>query len=155
MSLKVIEVYIHELNYRFTLRIFSVLYFCEQAILSFEQMVTNDLYFSDVSCISAVPHSDHHSSVGHIRVQRRHSNVFENFTLQRPDTDTKVKIELEKSLSQEGTKGELEKSLSEKRKSIILTFYMYHPRVLLSSLRTFIIVPLTNSGSACHWRLCL
>lgn len=62
-------------------------------------MVTNDLYFSDVSCVSAVPHSDHHSSVGHIRVQRRHSNVFENFTLQRPDTDTKVKIELEKSLS--------------------------------------------------------
>lgn len=29
MSLKVIEVYIHELNYRFTLWIFSVLYFCE------------------------------------------------------------------------------------------------------------------------------
>lgn len=39
---------------------------------------------------STVPYSDHHSSAGHIRVQRRHSNVFENFTLQRPDTDTKV-----------------------------------------------------------------
>lgn len=55
-----------------------------------ESMATNSSYFSDISCVSAVPYSDHHSSAGHIRVQRRHSNVFENFTLQRPDTDTKV-----------------------------------------------------------------
>lgn len=40
---------------------------------------------------STFPYSDHHSSTGRIRkVQHPQPDVFENFTLQRPDTDAKV-----------------------------------------------------------------